>query len=123
MDDGRVSYEEAAEAIREAFVKVPEYYRERRRQDTIASIASTEDVARLLCDDVITGQEARRWCSLTNHTWSDIERELCKMALQITEDTTANNSVKRKKPWPHRLVAFLNEVIDMFIQAITEDFL
>lgn len=25
--------------------------------------------------------------------------------------------------WPYRLVAFLNEVIDIFVQAITEDFL
>lgn len=25
--------------------------------------------------------------------------------------------------WPYRVVAFLNEVIDIFVQAITEDFL
>lgn len=124
MDDGRVSYEEAVEAIREVFVKVPEYYHERRCQDAIGSITSTEDVARLLCNGVITGQEARRWCLITNHTWSDIERQMCRMALG-REDVanTAFELPKKKKTWPYRLVEFLNKAIDMFVQAITEDLL
>lgn len=48
MDDGRVSYEEAAKAIQEAFVKVPKYYHERQRQNVIESIESIEIVTRLL---------------------------------------------------------------------------
>lgn len=30
---------------------------------------------------------------------------------------------EKKKAWPYRVVEFLNKVIDMFVQAITEDFL
>ena len=32
-------------------------------------------------------------------------------------------SKRKLDSWPYRVVAFLNEVIDIFVQAITEDFL
>ena len=41
---------------------------------------------------------------------SDIQEKDCK-------------SKRKLDSWPYRVVAFLNEVIDIFVQAITEDFL
>lgn len=40
-----------------------------------------------------------------------------------TETTTIPAWYEKKRSWPYRFVAFLNKVIDMFVQAITEDFL
>lgn len=42
------------------------------------------------------------------------------------ESNAANGTPElpeKKKAWPYRVVEFLNKVIDMFVQAITEDFL
>lgn len=60
----------------------------------------------------------------TNHSWSDIERQMRRMALGMEDvANTAFELPKKKKTWPYRLVEFLNKAIDMFVQAITEDFL
>ena len=103
---------------------VTTYDPESQRWNTIDVFDSIETVTRLLVNDVITGQEARQWRLNTNHSWSDIERQMRRMALG-REDVvnTAFELPEKKKAWPYRLVAFLNEVIDMFVQAITEDFL
>lgn len=103
---------------------VTTYDPESQRWNTFDVFDSIETVTRLLVNDVITGQEARQWCLNTNHSWSDIERQMRRMALG-REDVanTAFELPKKKKTWPYRLVEFLNKAIDMFVQAVTEDFL
>ena len=144
MDNGRVSYEEAVEAIRNWSKAVYEFsdddvetiyangrpidmVREQTRNALttydleygyrvpVGNFTSIDDVAWLLVNSSITLQDARIWCVNTNHSLVDIE--------QAAETTTIPAWYEKKRSWPYRLVAFLNEVIDMFVQAITEDFL
>lgn len=95
MDDGRVSYEEAAEAIRKWGNMVHDF----------------------------TLPDARLWCSNTNHSLSDMEEAVGNIRYGQTETLNHVPRHEKKRPWPYHLVAFLNEVIDMFVQAVTEDFL
>lgn len=73
MNDGRVPYEETAEAIREGFM-------------------AAREIQRKMVFGTVTVKKST-------------ERPI------------------KKKAWLYRIVEFLNKVIDMFVQAITEDFL
>lgn len=97
MDDGRVSYKEAVEAI---------------RQFGYLGIERNEDVVILYADDIPYASVKH-----TNYPQSELSRR--------NEDWHSSPAMRhqKKEPWPYRLVAFLNEVIDIFLQAITEDFL
>ena len=57
------------------------------------------------------------------HSLVDMEQAVGSIRYGQTETTTIPAWYEKKRSWPYRLVAFLNEVIDMFVQAITEDFL
>ncbi len=152
MDNGRVSYEEAVEAIQNWSKAVYEFsdddvetiyangrpiymVRDQTRNAliiydheyvygvTIGNFTSMDDVARLLANGYITLQDARIWCVNTNHSLVDMEQAVGSIRYGQTETTTIPAWYEKKRSWPYRLVAFLNEVIDMFVQAITEDFL
>lgn len=73
MNDGRVPYEETAEAIREGFM------------------AAREIQSKMVFGTATVKKKYR--------------------------------TTYKEKAWPYRVVEFLNKVIDMFVQAITEDFL
>lgn len=109
MDNGRVSYEEAVEAIWNWSKAVYEF--------------SDDDVEIIYANGYITLQDARIWCVNTNHSLVDMEQAVGSIRYGQTETTTIPAWYEKKRSWPYRLVAFLNEVIDMFVQAITEDFL
>lgn len=152
MDEGRVSYEEAAEAIRNWIKAVYEFsdddveiiyandrpidvVREQTRNTLttydyehdcslpVGNFTSITDVARLLMNGDITLQDARIWCVNTNHSLVDMEQAVGSIRYGQTETMTIPAWYEKKRSWPYRLVAFLNEVIDMFVQAITEDIL
>lgn len=152
MDEGRVSYEEATEAIRNWIKAVYEFsdddvetiyangrpidmVREQTRNVLIpydleygcrvpvGNFTSIDDVARLLVNGDITLQDARIWCANTNHSLSDMEQAVGSIRYGQTETTAIPTMHEKKKAWPYRVVEFLNKVIDMFVQAITEDFL
>jgi hypothetical protein len=153
MDDGRVSYEEAAEAIRKWGNMVHDFsdndaeiiyangrpiddmVREQIRNTLttydlehacvvqVGNFTSIDDVAWLLANGDITLPDARLWCSNTNHSLSDMEEAVGNIRYGQTETLNHVPRHEKKRPWPYRLVAFLNEVIDMFVQAIVEDFL
>lgn len=152
MDNGRVSYEEAIEAIRNWSKAVYEFsdddvetiYANGRPIDMVrkqtrnalttydleygyrvpvGNFTSIDDVAWLLANGYITLQDARIWCVNTNHSLVDMEQAVGSIRYSQTETTTIPAWHEKKRSWPYRLVAFLNEVIDMFVQAITEDFL
>ena len=141
MDNGRVSYEEAIEAIRNWIKAVYEFsdddvetiyangrpidiVREQTRNALttydleygyrvpVGNFTSIDDVAWLLANGYITF-----------HSLVDMEQAVGSIRYSQTETTTIPAWYKKKRSWPYRLVAFLNEVIDMFVQAITEDFL
>ena len=149
MDEGRVSYEEAADAIRNWIKAVYEFsddvetiyangrpidmVREQTRNALttynleygcrvpVGNFTSMDDVARLLVNGDIALQDARIWRANTNHSLSDMEQAVGNIRYGQTETATISTRHEKKKAWPYRLVAFLNEVIDMFINAILED--
>lgn len=125
MDNGRVSYEEAVEAIWKWSNAVYEFSDdlEYGYRVPVGNFTSIDDVAWLLANCDITLQDARIWCVNTNHSLVDMEQEVGSIRYGQTETTTIPAWHEKKRSWPYRLVAFLNEVIDMFVQAITEDFL
>lgn len=135
MDEERVSYEEAVEAIRNWIKEVYEFsdddvetiYANDRPIDMVReqtrNALTTYDLAWLLENSYITLQDARIWCVNTNHSLVDMEQAVGSIRYGQTETTTIPAWHEKKRSWPYRLVAFLNEVIDMFVQAITEDFL
>lgn len=152
MDEGRVSYEEAAEAIRNWIKAVYEFsdddvetiyandrpidmVREQTRNALttydleygcrvpVGNFTSIDDVARLLANGDIILQDARIWCANTNHSLVDMEQAVGSIRYGQTETATISTMHEKKKAWPYRVVEFLNKVIDMFVQAITEDFL
>ncbi len=133
MDEGKVSYEEAAEAIRNWIKAVYEFsdddvetiyangrpidmVREQTRNALIpydleygcrvpvGNFTSIDDVARLLVN-------------------GDMEQAVGNIRYSQTETTAISTRHEKKKSWPYRVVEFLNKVIDMFVQAIMEDFL
>ena len=150
MDNERVSYEEAVEAIRNWSKTVYEFsdddvetiyangrpidmVREQTRNALttynleygcrvpVGNFTSMDDVARLLVNGDIALQDARIWRANTNHSLSDMEQAVGNIRYGQTETATISTRHEKKKAWPYRLVAFLNEVIDMFINAILED--
>lgn len=152
MDEGRVSYEEATEAIRNWIKAVYEFsdddietiyangrpidmVREQTRNALttydleygyrvpVGNFTSIDDVARLLMNGNITLTDARIWCLNTNHSLSDMEQAVENIRYGQTETATIPTMHEKKKAWPYRVVEFLNKVIDMFVQAIVEDFL
>ena len=151
MDDGRVSYEEAVEAIWKWSNAVCEFsddvetiyangrpidmVREQTRnalttynleygcRAPVGNFTSMDDVAWLLANGDITLQDARIWRANTNYSLSDMEQAVGNIRYGQTETATISTRHEKKRSWPYRLVAFLNEVIDMFVQAITEDLL
>ena len=152
MDDERVSYEEAVEAIRNWSKAVYEFsdddvetiyangrlidmVREQTRNALttydleygcrvpVVNFTSIDDVARLLVNGDITLQDTRIWCANANHSLSDMEQALEHIRYGQTETATISMRHEKKKSWLYRLVEFLNKVIDMFVQAIMEDFL
>ena len=141
MDNERVSYEEAIEAIRNLSKAVYEFsdddvetiyangrpidmVREQTRNALttydleygyrvpVGNFTSIDDVARLSENSYIAF-----------HSLVDMEQAVGSIRYGQTETTTIPAWYEKKRSWPYRLVAFLNEVIDMFVQAITEDFL
>ena len=149
--NGRGSYEEAVEAIRNWSKAVYEFYdddvetiyangrpidmvREQTRNALttydleygcrvpVGNFTSIDDVARLLANGDIILQDARIWCANTIHSLVDMEQAVGSIRYGQTETLNHVPRHKKKRPWPYRLVAFLNEVIDMFVQAIVEDF-
>lgn len=152
MDEGRVLYEEATEAIRnwiKAVYDLPDddaeiiYANDRpidmvreRTQNAlttydleygcrvpVGNFTSIDDVARLLANGDITLTDAQIWCLNTNHSLSDMEQAVENIRYGQTETATIPAWHEKKKAWPYRVVEFLNKVIDMFVQAITEDLL
>ena len=137
MDNGRVSYEEAVEAIqnwskaeyefsdddvetiyangrpidmvrKQTRNTLTIYDREHVYRVPVGNFTSMDNVARLWANDYITLQDTRIWCVNTNHSLVDIEQAIESIQYGQTETTTIPARYEKKRSWPYRLVAFLN---------------
>lgn len=81
--------------------------------------ATLRDVVELCMNGEISYADARKWCMENDISLGQFDRWL--YGALKKPDTPVR--VEPKEPWPYRVVAFLNEVIDIFVLAITEDFL
>ena len=125
MDNGRVSYEEAVEAIWKWSNAVYEFSDD---VETIYANGRPIDMVREQTRNALTTYNLEYGCrvpvgNFTSIDDVDMEQAVGSIRYGQTETTTIPAWHEKKRSWPYRLVAFLNEVIDMFVQAITEDLL
>lgn len=141
MDNGRVSYEEAVEAIQNWSKAEYEFSDDdvetiyangrpidmvRKQTRNTLTIYDREHVYRVQVGNFTSMDNVARLSEnsyITFHSLVDMEQAVGSIRYGQTETTTIPAWYEKKRSWPYRLVAFLNEVIDMFVQAITEDFL
>lgn len=83
---------------------------------TLENCRTIDDVVWHFNNGDCTLNEARAWCLVNNYPQSELSRR--------NEDWHSSPVMRhqKKEPWPYRLVAFLNEVIDMILNDILEDF-
>lgn len=92
-----------------------------------AGAYSAKDIRQICAQEVQCCEEPVLW--VDNIPYAAIRTP----AVQVTvyERPVVSSDIREKDyrskskldSWPYRVVAFLNEVIDIFVQAITEDFL
>ena len=126
MDEGRVSYEESAEAIRNWIKAVYEFSDD--DIETIYANGRPIDMVREQTRNALTTYDLEYGCrvpvgNFTSIDDVDMEQAAGSIRYGQTETATISTMHEKKKAWPYRVVEFLNKVIDMFVQAITEDFL
>jgi len=88
---------------------------------------SAKDIRQICAQEVQCCEESILWAD--NIPYAAIRTPT--VQVPVYERPIAPTDIRKKdgRPrsrfdsWPYRLVAFLNEVIDIFVQAITEDFL
>ena len=125
MDNGRVSYEEAVEAIWKWSNAVNEFSDD---VETIYANGRPIDMVREQTRNALTTYNLEYGCrvpvgNFTSIDDVDMEQAVGSIRYGQTETATISTMHEKKKAWPYRVVEFLNKVIDMFVQAITEDFL
>lgn len=96
---------------------------------TLSAIAqsgaySAKDIRQICAQEVQCCEEPILWAD--NIPYAAIRTPAVRVTVyerssDIQEKDCRPNS--KLDSWPYRVVAFLNEVIDIFVQAITEDFL
>lgn len=96
---------------------------------TLSAIAqsgaySAKDIRQICAQEVQCCEEAILWAD--NIPYAAIRTPAVRVTVyerssDIQEKDCRPNS--KLDSWPYRVVAFLNEVIDIFVLAITEDFL
>lgn len=147
MDDGRVSYEKAVEAIRRfgyagvereedevtlyaddvPYCSVKNVHYPLRVWDeehchwiTIEDCRTLEDVIWHFNNGDCTLYEARAWCLVNNAPQYEFLRRISEPRPEFTG--AYNTRPQEKEPWPYRLVAFLNRCLEILINSILEDF-
>lgn len=151
MDDGRVSYEEAVEAIRRygyagvereedevtlyaddaPYCSVKNVHYPLRVWDeehchwtTIEDCRTLEDVIWRFNNGDCTLYEARAWCLVNNAPQYEFLRRISEPRSYPAEFTGVYNTrPQEKEPWPYRLVASLNRVLEILLNSILEDFI
>lgn len=92
-----------------------------------AGAYSAKDIRQICAQEVQCCEEPILW--VDNVPYAAIRTPA--VQVPVYERSVASSDIQEKDcrskskldSWPYRVVAFLNEVIDIFVQAITEDFL
>lgn len=91
---------------------------ETQRMELIMKNAKLRDVVELCMNGDISYADAREWCLENGVSLGQFDRWLYGALRKPNEPTPA----EPKEPWPYRLVAFINRILDILINSILEDF-
>lgn len=81
--------------------------------------ATLRDVAELCMNGVISYADAREWCMENDISLGQFDRGLYG-ALRKSDNPAR---VEPKEPWPYRVVAGINRVLEILLNSILEDFI
>lgn len=81
--------------------------------------ATLRDVAELCMNGVISYADAREWCMDNDISLGQFDRWLYG-ALRKSDNPAR---VEPKEPWPYRVVAVINRVLEILLNSILEDFI
>lgn len=91
---------------------------ELQRKVLIQRNANLQDVVELLENGDICYADAREWCMNNSISLGQFDRRLYAALRKPDEPIPA----EPKEPWPYRLVAFINRILEILINSILEDF-
>lgn len=97
--------------------KVPHY--ELQKDTLIKPNATLRDVVELCMNGDISYADAREWCMENDISLGQFDRWLYG-ALRKSDNPAR---VKPKEPWPYRVVAGINRVLEILLNSILEDFI
>ena len=92
---------------------------ELQKDTLIKPNAKLRDVVELCMNGDISYADAREWCMENDISLGQFDRWL--YGALRKSDTPSR--VKPKVPWPYRVVAGLNRVLDILLDSILEDFI
>ena len=92
---------------------------ETQRRDFIMHNAKLKDVVELCMNGDISYADARMWCVDNDISLGQFDRWLY-YALRKPDEPIPE---KPKEPWPYRLVAFINHILEILLNSILEDFI
>lgn len=92
---------------------------ETQRRDFIMHTAKLKDVVELCMNGDISYADARMWCIDNDISLGQFDRWLYH-ALGKPDEPIPEEP---KEPWPYRLVAFINHILEILLNSILEDFL
>lgn len=91
---------------------------ELQRPVLIKRNANIQDVIKLLENGDICYSDAREWCLENEVSLGQFDRWLYGTLKKANEPVPAES----KEPWPYRLVAFINHILEILLNSILEDF-
>lgn len=92
---------------------------ERQKDILIKPNATLRDVVELCMNGVISYADAREWCMENDISLGQSDRWLYG-ALRKSDNPVR---VEPKEPWPYRVVAGINRVLEILLDSILEDFI
>lgn len=92
---------------------------ERQKDILIKPNATLRDVVELCMNGVISYADAREWCMENDISLGQSDRWLYG-ALRKSDNPVW---VEPKEPWPYRVVAGINRVLEILLDSILEDFI
>lgn len=92
---------------------------ETQRSELIIPNAKLKDVIELCINGDISYADAREWCLENNVSLGQFDRWLYGALIEPEKPIPA----EAKEPWPYRLVAFINRILEILINSILEDFI
>lgn len=92
---------------------------ETQRREFIMQTTKLKDVVELCMNGAISYADARMWCIDNDISLGQFDRGLY-YALRKPDEPIPE---KPKEPWPYRLVAFINHILEILLNSILEDFI